>query len=141
MRPDWDEFYLGIAAAVAARGECLRRQVGAVVVKGRSVVSLGYNGAPPGRPSCLLGACPRGQLTYAEAPAGVNYTGTGCNVIHAEANCLLRASWADMQQATMYVSCEPCEQCAPLVEAAGIGRVVWPDGATVFGVGASELPG
>lgn len=61
-RPDWDEYFLDIAAAVARRADCTRRRVGAVIVRDHRVVSCGYNGAPAGRPGCLSdGACPRGR--------------------------------------------------------------------------------
>lgn len=61
-RVTWPEYYLNIADAVAVRADCTRRKVGAVVVKGNSIVSTGYNGAPAGEPGCLSdGACPRGQ--------------------------------------------------------------------------------
>lgn len=124
VRPSWDSYYIGIARAVAARAECSRRQVGAVVVQGRTIVATGFNGAPPGKPSCLDGACPRAAST---ATPGVGYAASGCVVIHAEANALLRADWDQMQGATIYVTDEPCELCAPLIEAAGISRVVFPD--------------
>jgi dCMP deaminase len=62
VRPDWDGYFLGIASAVAARADCTRRQVGAVIVKGNRIVSTGYNGAPSGLPGCLTdGRCPRGK--------------------------------------------------------------------------------
>lgn len=61
-RPAWQDYYLGIADSVAVRADCTRRKVGAIVVKDNSIVSTGYNGAPPGEPGCLSdGACPRGR--------------------------------------------------------------------------------
>lgn len=59
-RPDWDEYFLIIAQAVATRADCSRREVGAVIVKNHRIVSTGYNGAPAGDGGCLSGACPRG---------------------------------------------------------------------------------
>lgn len=67
MRPDWDTYFLGIAKAVAARADCTRRRIGAVIVDAdHRIISAGYNGAPPGKPGCLSeGACPRGRHFYA----------------------------------------------------------------------------
>jgi dCMP deaminase len=62
QRPGWDEYFLKIAEDVAARADCTRRQVGAVLVKRNRVLSTGYNGAPAGEPGCLTDrACPRGR--------------------------------------------------------------------------------
>lgn len=68
-RPSWDEWALGIAEAVATRADCTRRKVGAVILdKDHRIVSTGYNGSPPGGPSCLAGACPRGRHYELEDP-------------------------------------------------------------------------
>jgi dCMP deaminase len=121
VRPGWDEYYLGIAEAVSRRGECSRRQVGAVIVREHSIVGTGYNGAPAGQASCLDGACPRAAL---DVVPGTGYAATGCHVIHAEANALIRAGRERTLGATLYVTCAPCDLCSPLIEAAGITRVV-----------------
>lgn len=137
-RPGWDDYYLGIARTVAARGECTRRQVGAVIVKDRAIVSTGFNGAPPGEKSCLDGACPRALF---DPTPGVGYAATGCVVIHAEVNALLRADWDRMQGAVLYCTDEPCEMCAPLIRAAGIAKVVHPgSGAGLQAGGEQRLP-
>lgn len=66
-RPPWDKYFLGIAEAVSKRGDCTRRQVGAVIVdQNHRVISAGYNGTAPGQKSCLEGACPRGRHYKAE---------------------------------------------------------------------------
>lgn len=123
MRPTVDEYYLGIAQAVAARGECTRRKVGAVIVLNDSVVGTGFNGAPPGEPSCLEGACPRARK---DVVSGIGYAETGCVVIHAEVNAIIRAGRERCLGATLYVTDDCCEMCAPLVRAAGIARIVTP---------------
>lgn len=60
-RPSWDDYFLGIAEAVAARADCTRRQIGAVVVRDNRIVSTGYNGAPSRQLGCLAGGCSRGR--------------------------------------------------------------------------------
>lgn len=61
-RPDWDAWAMGIAHAVSKRGDCTRRQVGAVLLdQGHRVIGCGYNGGPSGGESCLAGECPRGR--------------------------------------------------------------------------------
>jgi dCMP deaminase len=127
-RPDWDTYWLGVARAVAARGDCRRRQVGAVLVKGNRIRSAGYNGAPAGDRGCLAGACPRGLRSAEEVPHGSPYD--DCIAVHAEANALLYADGRqDTEGATLYVTAKPCDDCRKLVRGAGIRRLVWVDGA------------
>ena len=129
--PGWDEYFLGIAKAVAARAKCTRRRVGAVLVLERRIISTGYNGAAPGLPDCLDGACPRGQLGYDEVPALGDYDRPGtpgfCIAIHAEVNALL-FSTRDTKGATIYITDPPCPGCRKALAAAGVVRAVWPDG-------------
>jgi dCMP deaminase len=74
MRPDFDEYYMDIAQAVAKRGDCTRRQVGAVIVDLENrIVSTGYNGTPPGGPSCLKGDCPRGRHYEVQVDSAIWY--------------------------------------------------------------------
>jgi dCMP deaminase len=122
-RPNWDEYYLGIAKAVSARGDCIRRQHGAVIVKNHKIVSTGYNGAPPGsEKSCgATGQCPRNLDPTAKHSQG-EYD--RCWATHAESNALLRASWEEMQGATIYITGEPCSGCSKLIASAGIARSV-----------------
>jgi dCMP deaminase len=124
-RPDFDTWALGIAAAVAVRGDCRRKQVGAVILDSRHrVVSTGYNGSPPGSPSCLAGACPR---AFAGVEPGSSYdTGPGaCIALHAEQNALLYADPARLPGSTIYVTSEPCPGCARMISGTGIIRTVW----------------
>lgn len=139
-RPDWDDYYLGIARAVAARADCTRRHVGAVIVNDRRIVATGYNGAPAGERGCLTaGACPRGQSSV---PPGSSYdTGPGsCIAVHAEANALLYGDFVKTRGGILYLVAlnsdgslhpnqEPCDGCHRLIRAAGIRRVVSPASA------------
>lgn len=125
-RPDWDEYWLGVANAISERADCTRRRVGAVIVDGqRRVVSSGYNGSPPGGPSCLDGDCPRSNSSV--APGSSYDTGPGaCIANHAEANAII---WADPQRmigATLYITCPPCEGCQRLIAGVGIAKTVTP---------------
>ncbi|MFE0773880.1 deoxycytidylate deaminase [Streptomyces sp. NPDC058861] len=120
-RPAWDEYFLGIATAVAARGDCLRSKVGAVLVdQAHRIRGTGYNGTPPGGPSCLRGECGRCR---SQMPSGMGYE--ECEEVHAEANALLYAHWAGCQGATLYITRAPCRDCSKLIRAAGVSRVVW----------------
>lgn len=124
-RPDWDEYFLGIATAVATRADCTRRKVGAVVVKDRRIRGTGYNGAPAGEPGCST--CPRRDSGV--EPGSSYDTGAGaCVAIHAEANALLYCDREDLLGADLYLTTNPCDGCLKLIKAAGIKRVVWPDG-------------
>lgn len=128
-RPDWDGWGLRIAAVVAERADCTRRQVGAVLMDvNHRIVSTGYNGAPSGVPGCMTaGACPRGR---SDVQPGSSYdTGAGaCIALHAEQNAVLRASWADMAGSTLYITDEPCDGCSRTLSGTPIARLVWPGG-------------
>lgn len=128
-RPSWDEYGLILAEAVASRADCSRRKVGAVIMRpDHTIVATGYNSAPAGGLSCLAGECPRGLATAEEvAPLQSSYdAGPGsCIALHAEQNALLRASWDEMQDATMYITCEPCPGCRRMLTGTPLLRVVW----------------
>jgi dCMP deaminase len=127
-RPDWDTYFLSVCEAIAARADCTRAQIGALIVDANHwIVSTGYNGAPSGAPGCLTsGACPRGRKSLAELPPGGPYSSDDelyCIAVHAEANALLRAGRA-ATGATLYSTREPCHACTKLAEGIGIARVV-----------------
>ena len=128
-RPSKLKYYLDIAAAVAARSTCLRRQYGAVIVKNDMIISTGYNGSPRGYLNCCdLGECWRERHNI---PHGQQYE--KCNAVHAEANAIVSASRLDMMGATLYLAGfengeripdpQPCEMCNRLIENAGIIRI------------------
>src|SRR4030043_2168550 len=100
LRPDWDEYFIGIAKAVSTRATCLRRCYGAVITKDHIIVSTGYNGAPAGMKDCLeVGKCTRKELRI---PHGERYE--LCHSVHAEANAINRASVDELRGATIYIA-------------------------------------
>lgn len=122
-RPEWTTYFLGIADAVAARGDCIRSRVGAVLVGSDfRIRSTGYNGSYPGGPSCSAGECER---CNSDVPSGSGYE--DCVEVHAEANALLYASWPDCQGSTLYVTRKPCKDCTKLIRSSGVVKVVWAD--------------
>lgn len=121
-RPGWDEYFMTIARVVASRSTCLRRQVGAVLVKENRILATGYNGAPAGLRHCLEVGCLRERMAV---PAGERHE--LCRGLHAEQNALLQAAvyGTSIQGATCYVTHQPCILCAKMLANAGITEVVF----------------
>jgi dCMP deaminase len=125
LRPNWYDYWMDVAFAVSKRADCSRRQVGAVIVDTNNrIVSTGYNGSPPGGPSCLAGQCPRAQSNV--APGSSYDTGAGsCIANHAEGNAIIWADPIRLNGATLYITDEPCEGCARLIRGVNITQVHW----------------
>lgn len=124
-----DAGWLFVATAVAARADCRRRQIGAVIVdKYDRVVSTGRNGSPPGGPSCLSGECPRGLITYEDLPADSSYdSGIGkCIAVHAEANAIIFGDPSRMRDGRLYLSCPvpPCPGCQRMIDGMGLEVII-----------------
>ncbi len=129
MRPDWTEWGLAGARWASMRGDCRRRQVGAVLFRpDHTLASTGYNGHAPGGRSCLKGECPRGMVSTEFLPPESSYDNTEpefrCESQHAELNCLLFAR-EDVTGYTLYVTDKPCGGCWRAIRAARLARVVW----------------
>lgn len=109
----FDDKYLEMAAIWASNSYCKRRQVGAILVKDKMIISDGYNGTPSG----FENVC--------EDENGV----TKPYVLHAEANAITKVakSGNSSQGATLYITASPCIECAKLIIQAGITRVVYKD--------------
>jgi dCMP deaminase len=120
-RPSWDEYFMGIARLAATRSTCLRRQVGAVIVKDKKILTTGYNGAPSGLKHCLDIGCLRDKL---KIPSGERHE--LCRATHAEQNAIVQAALfgASIDGATMYSTTQPCILCTKLIINAGIKRIV-----------------
>lgn len=139
MRPDWDQYFLGIAQAVAERTDCRRSKVGAVIVDtNRRIAGTGYPGVRSGEPGCLDGACPRGLLTAEQCPPNSNYD--NCISQHAEINAIAHADRLRLAGATIYVTRPPCQWCAKVISATGIDHVVFraADGTVKVEVGVGQ---
>jgi len=121
-RPSWDEYFMKIVDLVKTRSTCLRRQVGALIVKDKRILASGYNGAPAGVSHCDEVGCLRQQLNI---PSGERHE--LCRAIHAEQNAIVQAAYAgtSVKGATLYVSLQPCSLCAKLMINAGITKLVY----------------
>jgi len=121
MRPSWDEYFIQVTRQVATRSTCLRRQVGAVIVKDKRILSTGYNGAPTGFPHCRETGCLREQWGI---PSGERQE--ICRGLHAEQNAIIQGALhgVSVAGADMYVTHQPCITCAKMIINARIRRVV-----------------
>ena len=121
-RPSWEEYFMDITHLVAKRSTCLRRQVGAVLVKDKKILATGYNGAPSGLEHCLDVGCLREQLGI---PSGERHE--LCRGLHAEQNAIIQAAYHGVQirEATLYCTNHPCIICSKMIINAGIQRIIY----------------
>jgi dCMP deaminase len=124
-RPTWDQYFLQLARQAATRSTCLRRQVGAVLVRDRRVLATGYNGAPRGVAHCLEVGCLRDELGI---PSGERQE--LCRAIHAEQNALIQAAvhGVAVEGATLYTTLQPCILCAKMLINAGVREIHYVEG-------------
>mgnify|MGYP001569682821 CR=1 FL=1 len=120
-RPSWDEYFLEVAHLVAKRATCLRRRVGAVLVKDKRILATGYNGAPSGLVHCLDIGCLREKLGI---PSGQRQE--LCRGLHAEQNVLVQAALYGISthDSILYVTNQPCIICAKMLINAGIREII-----------------
>jgi dCMP deaminase len=111
-RASWDEYFMGIAEQAATRSTCVRKHVGAVIVRDRTVLSTGYNGSIRGLPHCEDVGC-------------VMEDGHCITTVHAEANAILQAAknGVSIDGAEIYTTASPCWNCFKLIANAGIRRI------------------
>ncbi len=121
-RPLWDDYFMEIAHVVAKRSNCLRRSVGAVVVRDRHILSTGYNGTPRHVKNCFEGGCPR---CSGKAVSGTHLD--ECLCTHAEQNAICQAACygVSIEGSSIYVTISPCLTCAKMIINAGIREVVY----------------
>lgn len=121
-RPSWDEYFMGIVHAVAARGTCDRGKTAAIIVKDRRILSTGYVGAPMGVPDCYEVGHQMKKTVHEDGHESWHCVRTA----HAEANAIALAArnGVRIEGATLYMKMTPCYTCAKLIINAGIKRVV-----------------
>ncbi len=121
-RPSWDSYFMQLAFVVAGRSTCLRRQVGAVMVKDKQILTTGYNGSPSGLLHCDEVGCLRQSLSV---PSGERHE--ICRAVHAEQNALVQAAKHGVAiiGADLYVTHQPCVLCTKLLINSGIQRVIY----------------
>jgi len=124
-RPTWEEYFMDITHLVAKRSTCMRRQVGAVLVKDKKILATGYNGSPSGLEHCLDIGCFREKLGI---PSGERHE--LCRGLHAEQNAIIQAAYHGVQirGATLYCTNHPCIICSKMIINAGIQRIIYEEG-------------
>jgi dCMP deaminase len=124
-RPTWEEYFMEIACLVARRSTCLRRQVGAVMVKGKNILATGYNGTPSGITHCEQTGCLRQQLNV---PSGERHE--LCRGLHAEQNAIIQAAkhGVNIADAPLYCTNSPCIICSKMLINAGVQRIIYREG-------------
>lgn len=125
-RISWDEYFMRFAELAATRTTCLRRSVGAVIVKNKHILATGYNGAPKKVPHCKdLGGCLREKLNV---PSGERHE--LCRALHAEQNAIIQCAMSgqNIEGATIYITHQPCIICSKMIINAGIKRIIVREG-------------
>ncbi len=121
-RPSWDEYFANLAQQVSSRTTCVRRAVGAVIVKDNRILATGYNGVPEGMEHCGKVGCLREKLGV---PSGERQE--ICRGLHAEQNAIIQAAryGIDISGAKIYITTQPCITCAKMLINAGIKEIIY----------------
>ena len=121
-RPEWDTYFMKIAEDVSTRSTCIRRNVGAVIVKDKRILSTGYNGAPTGISHCTEESCLRIKHNI---PSGERHE--LCRGLHAEQNAIIQAAFhgVSIKDAVIYITTQPCSICAKMLINSGIKKFIY----------------
>jgi dCMP deaminase len=124
-RPSWSEYFMTITNMVAKRSTCLRRHVGAILVKDKRILATGYNGAPAGVRHCEETGCLRRD---SGVPSGQRHE--LCRGLHAEQNAIIQAAYhgVSISGSTLYCTNKPCIICSKMLINAGIKEIVYGEG-------------
>lgn len=125
QRPSWDHYFMEITKLVATRSTCIRRQVGAIIVKDKKILTTGYNGSPSGFAHCLDIGCLRIEMNV---PSGTRHE--LCRAIHAEQNAIIQAatSGISIEGGILYCTTHPCSLCMKMIANAGIKTIYYLEG-------------
>lgn len=120
-RPDWDRYFMQIASVVATRSTCMRRDVGALLVLNKRLLTTGYNGTPSGLRHCREVGCVREQMNV---PSGERHE--LCRGLHAEQNAIIQAAihGVAIKDSVLYCTHYPCAVCAKMLVNAGVSSLV-----------------
>ena len=122
QRPPWHEYFMRITELVSSRSTCIRRKVGAILVKDKRILCSGYNGAPSGVRHCSETGCLRSKLNV---PSGERHE--LCRGAHAEQNAIVQAAFhgISVKGSVLYCTNQPCSICAKMIINAGIIKVYY----------------
>ena len=125
LRPSWPEYFMAITKLVATRSTCLRRHVGAILIKDKRILASGYNGAPSGLRHCEEVGCLRANSSV---PSGERHE--LCRGLHAEQNLIIQAAChgISIKDAILYCTNKPCVICTKMIINAGIIKIYYEDG-------------
>ena len=124
-RPAWDSYFMKITEDVSERATCVKRRVGAIIVKDNRILSTGYNGAPKGFKHCEELGCLRKEMGI---PSGHRHE--LCRGLHAEQNAIIQAAvhGVKIEGGTLYCNYQPCVICAKMMINAGLKKLVYTGG-------------
>lgn len=139
-RPSYDEYFMQMAYLASTRSTCIRRHVGAVLVKDKHILSTGYNGPPKGLKHCDETGCLREELNI---PSGERHE--ICRGLHAEQNAIIQAAvfGVSIKDSILYVTNTPCVVCAKMLINAGVREIKYagdyPDSLAIKMLGESKI--
>ncbi len=121
-RPSYDEYFMEMAYVIAKRSTCLRRKVGAILVKDKHILSTGYNGAPKGMKHCSEIGCLRENMNI---PSGERHE--LCRGLHAEQNVIIQAAvfGTSIKDSVLYCTNTPCVVCVKMLINAGVREIIY----------------
>ena len=124
-RPSWDLYFINIAKLTSERSNCIKRKVGAVIVKDNRIISLGYNGTPFSFKNCFDGGCKRCLDQWLNKTESKGKDLDLCMCLHAEDNALLFVSQNDIKDSTIYITLFPCISCLKKIIQCKIKKIVY----------------